>query len=220
MSSEVPGSEGAAGPEVQEPTIAEQPEKGDAELEEGQIVSPSSALPKHELEFEWVLWFDNPGGRQNVSGYGQSLRQVYSFKTVEDFWCLFNNIKPPSMFQPNVTYYLFKKGIEPKWESPANAGGGSWSANVPGKGPEAKRRLDEWWIHSVMACIGEHHAASVGLTAPGCWWAGARGMRGRRLQDRGGAVGGGRRAGCQPGTVRSCCMGAGGRWTGRAGRAA
>jgi translation initiation factor 4E len=154
--SEVPASEAAAGAEVQEPTAAQQPEKGADEVEEGQIVSPSKPLPKHELEYEWALWFDNPGGRQNVSGYGQSLRMVYSFKTVEDFWCLFNNIKPPSMFQPNVTYYLFKKDIEPKWESPANASGGSWSANIPQpKNHEAKRRLDEWWMHAVMACIGE-----------------------------------------------------------------
>jgi hypothetical protein len=161
--SDVPPNEPAASTEVQDSTAEAKPEaKGDASsVEEGQIVSPSKPMAKHELEYEWVLWFDNPGGRQNVSGYGQSLRMVYSFKTVEDFWCLFNNIKPPSMFQPNVTYYLFKKGIEPKWECPANASGGSWSANIPApKNPEAKRRLDEWWLHSIMACIGRCRAAA------------------------------------------------------------
>jgi hypothetical protein len=33
-----------------------------------------------------TLWFDNPNGRQKQNSYGQTLRSVYTFSTVEDFW--------------------------------------------------------------------------------------------------------------------------------------
>lgn len=41
---------------------------------------------KHQLEHKWTLWFDNPSTRQTLNRYGQGLRPVYSFDTVEDFW--------------------------------------------------------------------------------------------------------------------------------------
>ena len=33
-----------------------------------------------------TLWFDNPNGRQKQNSYGATLRPVYTFSTVEDFW--------------------------------------------------------------------------------------------------------------------------------------
>lgn len=41
---------------------------------------------KHPLETPWTLWFDNPNGKQKQSTWGQTLRAVYTFSTVEDFW--------------------------------------------------------------------------------------------------------------------------------------
>lgn len=61
---------------------------------------------------------------------------------------LYNNIKAPSQLQASATYYLFKDGIEPKWEDPKNANGGCWTANVL-KTPNAKQTLDAWWLHAV-----------------------------------------------------------------------
>lgn len=43
----------------------------------------------------------------------------YNFQ-VEDFWRLYNNVAPPSQLQLGCSYNLFKRGIEPKWEDPAN----------------------------------------------------------------------------------------------------
>lgn len=60
--------------------------------------NPSSNIPitvlagvpdfskKHPLETKWTLWFDNPNGKQKASSWGQTLRSVYTFDTVEDFW--------------------------------------------------------------------------------------------------------------------------------------
>ena len=41
---------------------------------------------KHPLEHTWTLWFDNPNGRQKLATFGKTLRPVYTFNTVEDFW--------------------------------------------------------------------------------------------------------------------------------------
>jgi hypothetical protein len=41
---------------------------------------------KHFTENSWTLWFDNPSGRQKATTWGASLRNVYTFSTVEDFW--------------------------------------------------------------------------------------------------------------------------------------
>lgn len=112
---------------------------------------------KHFLEHKWTLWFDNPSGKQTVQKFGQGLRSIFTFETVEDFWCLYNNIKAPSLLSPSATYFLFKDGIVPKWEDPRNAQGGCWTANVP-KTANSKQTLDQWWLHSVLACIGEQYA--------------------------------------------------------------
>ena len=42
---------------------------------------------KHPLEYKWTLWFDNPKAQGSKPGtWGQTLRAVYTFDTVEDFW--------------------------------------------------------------------------------------------------------------------------------------
>lgn len=109
---------------------------------------------KHPLEYKWTLWFDNPKGTQNQNNWGQTLRAVYTFDTVEDFWCLYNNIKPPSWLGPGTDFHLFKEGIEPKWEDPTCESGGKWTVLVP-KGPNAKQVLDTYWLNALLACIGE-----------------------------------------------------------------
>lgn len=55
------------------------------------------------------------------------LRQVATFDMVEDFWGIFNNIRPPSRLNPGSNYHLFKVGIEPTWEHTANMAGGKWN---------------------------------------------------------------------------------------------
>jgi hypothetical protein len=63
--------------------------------EEGEIVSAETqqlnrqteaAPKKHPLEHPWTFWFDNPNGKQKQATWGSSIRAVYTFSTVEDFW--------------------------------------------------------------------------------------------------------------------------------------
>lgn len=46
----------------------------------------AEAGERHPLAHRWALWFDNPHTKQTMNKYGQTLKHVYSFDTVEDFW--------------------------------------------------------------------------------------------------------------------------------------
>ncbi|GAB2210423.1 hypothetical protein Droror1_Dr00015689 [Drosera rotundifolia] len=40
----------------------------------------------HPLENLWTFWFDNPNAKSKQTAWGSSIRPVYTFSTVEDFW--------------------------------------------------------------------------------------------------------------------------------------
>eukprot|EP00854_Cymbomonas_tetramitiformis_P020693 gene20693-24799_t len=128
----------------EEPTV----EKGEEEVEKEES-------KKHPLENNWVLWFDNPTGRQKQSTWGQTLRSVYTFDTVEDFWCLHNNIVAPSRLVVGSDFSMFKQGIEPKWEDAANSTGGKWTFMIPKSA--SKTMLDTYWLNTLLALIGEQY---------------------------------------------------------------
>eukprot|EP01112_Ceratiomyxa_fruticulosa_P000952 TRINITY_DN1089_c0_g1_i1.p1 TRINITY_DN1089_c0_g1~~TRINITY_DN1089_c0_g1_i1.p1 ORF type:complete len:243 (+),score=36.65 TRINITY_DN1089_c0_g1_i1:436-1164(+) len=107
----------------------------------------------HRLQHRWSLWYDNPGKRTSTASWADHLKMIVSFDTVEDFWRVFNNIKPASELPPGSNYHLFKDPIEPKWEDEANMNGGKWVVPVP-KNPHLKA-TDQYWLWAVLACIGE-----------------------------------------------------------------
>jgi len=112
-----------------------------------------ASLVKHPLEHTWTLWFDNPNGRQKQTTWGQTLRSVYTFNTVEDFWCLYNNILSPSKLIMGTDFHLFKEGIEPKWEDEKCAKGGKWTYYFPKS--RDSNDLDENWLNLLLELIGE-----------------------------------------------------------------
>jgi len=106
---------------------------------------------KHPLKYPWTLWYD--GQQQNgqrSNNWGENMKEVYTFSTVEDFWRLYNNVALASQLSTGCSFNLFKKGIEPKWEDPKNAKGGKWTVLVNRNKP-----LDTMWLWMMLACIGE-----------------------------------------------------------------
>lgn len=41
---------------------------------------------KHKLDRKWTFWFDNQTKPKQGAAWGTSLRKVYTFDTVEEFW--------------------------------------------------------------------------------------------------------------------------------------
>ncbi|KAJ9542186.1 hypothetical protein OSB04_028692 [Centaurea solstitialis] len=90
------------------------------------------------------------GGSPIGAAWGNNLRKVYTFDTVEEFWCLYDQVFKPSKLPGNADFHLFKDGIEPKWEDPECANGGKWTV-TSGR----KATLETMWSETLMALIGE-----------------------------------------------------------------
>jgi len=117
------------------------------------IAEPSNFQVKHPLQNSWTIWYDNPGKRTNQASWGDHLRKITTFDTVEDFWRVFNNLKPASTLAQGSNYHIFKEHIEPKWEDAANSKGGKWTVSIPPKNRNTS--LDQTWLWTVLAIIGE-----------------------------------------------------------------
>lgn len=113
--------------------------------------SPSSSIP---LNATWVLWWDNPRLANPEKEWAENLVNCGSFDTVERFWRIFNNLKPASTLPVGSNYHVFREGIMPTWEHEANKDGGKFVLSFP-KIDSKAGRMDEWWLHTVLAIIGE-----------------------------------------------------------------
>jgi translation initiation factor 4E len=124
-----------------------------------------SSLPQHEekaaataalsnvLNAEWTFWFDNP--RLSPSGdWKDSLKKIGSFSTVSLFWSIFNNLKPTDALSSNSNYSVFRTGVEPSWEDPANCDGGKFVLELS-RNDAKTGKLDECWLYTILAIIGE-----------------------------------------------------------------
>ncbi|EPS64601.1 hypothetical protein M569_10181, partial [Genlisea aurea] len=131
----------------------------DSEAEDGEIVdnepddAARSVIPppttKHLLEHSWTFWFDNPSARSRQDKWGNSIRPIFTFSTVEDFWGVYNNLHTPSKLATGADFHCFKHKIEPKWEDPICANGGKWTVTFP------RGKSDTSWLYTLLAMIGE-----------------------------------------------------------------
>jgi translation initiation factor 4E len=76
---------------------------------------------------------------------------VHTLSTVEEFWCLYNNINGPSCLG-NGDVSFFKKGITPAWEDEACSSGGRWVVKLEKVRPDT---MDDTWLNLILALIGE-----------------------------------------------------------------
>lgn len=112
---------------------------------------------KHPLYNSWTLWFDNPlhkgssSAKERRESWGANLNQVGKLNSVEEFWGLYNNIVPPSNLPQSANFYLFKEGIQPAWEDPANGNGGKWSVQLPRE--KHRSQIDKLWLYTVRCSM-------------------------------------------------------------------
>jgi len=126
--------------------------------------------PEHPLQFPWTLYHDtkpnvpytpsssnapsapnSASHSTDVTDYEAGLTIIGEFDTVESFCRYFNWLKPPSKLERNSNYHLFKSGIKPMWEDPANASGGKWVLTMKNN----PTLLDRCWSWLAMALVGE-----------------------------------------------------------------
>ncbi|KAL7124145.1 hypothetical protein ABFS83_14G028500 [Erythranthe nasuta] len=114
-----------------------------------EAASAAEKVP-HKLQRKWTFWYDNLSKSKQGAAWGSSMRKAYTFDTVEEFWCLYDQIFRPSKFPTNADFHLFRAGVEPKWEDPECANGGKWAVNC-----SKNVNMDNMWLETLMALIGE-----------------------------------------------------------------
>mmetsp|Transcript_11916 Transcript_11916/g.22561 ORF Transcript_11916/g.22561 Transcript_11916/m.22561 type:complete len:194 (-) Transcript_11916:277-858(-) len=114
----------------------------------------NESIAKTPLHHTWVLWFDNPRLAPEGTSWRENLKECGKFDSVEQFWEVFNNVKPASQLATNGNYHIFREGIEPMWEDKGNVNGGKFVLTIPKKDSK-EGKCDEWWLFTVLAVIGE-----------------------------------------------------------------
>lgn len=118
----------------------------------------NAEMNKHILHSSWTLWFMNGDNKTNGSKNGEdrwssNLVELYTFTTVEDFWCLYSHIQLPAKLRVKNDYMLFRQGIKPQWEDDNNVKGGAWKLVLPSR--MRNTDLDRLWLETVFSMIGE-----------------------------------------------------------------
>ena len=118
---------------------------------ESQPLQQGGTVP---LNARWTIWYDNPRLAPPGSDWKENLQKCGSFDSVESFWRIFNNLKPASELTINSNYSVFRYGVEPSWEDPANTEGGKFVHTIIKKDSKLGK-CDEGWLFTVLAVIGE-----------------------------------------------------------------
>lgn len=83
----------------------------------------------HELEYPWDFYVTRNKTKTKekitLKAWEERLKKLSTFKSVEDFWNLYNNVKAPTDIHGRGDYFLFKEGILPEWEDKSNVCGGA-----------------------------------------------------------------------------------------------
>lgn len=77
------------------------------------------------------------------------MKKFASFNTLEQFWHVYNHLVRPNDLGRTTDYHIFKDGIKPTWEDPANEKGGKWMIRLK------KGLASRYWEDVILAIIGE-----------------------------------------------------------------
>jgi len=115
---------------------------------------------EHPLECFYTLWYSRrlaPSRMRNLS-YDDLVKAVISFQSVEQFWQVSLQTMAPSQIPHSSSYHVFKSGIRPLWEDPANRRGGKWFVRV------RRNYVDKCWENLLLALLGEQFMVGDEIT--------------------------------------------------------
>mmetsp|Transcript_97014 Transcript_97014/g.313269 ORF Transcript_97014/g.313269 Transcript_97014/m.313269 type:complete len:233 (-) Transcript_97014:95-793(-) len=108
---------------------------------------------EHPLETAWTLWVDKKSSdRKEQSAYIEGLKQLGTFRTIEEFLRLYAFVKKPSSFPRDYNLFCFRSGCQPMWEEFPD--GGCWNYRMR-RGGGAEDPVDRAWESLLIACLGE-----------------------------------------------------------------
>ena len=111
-----------------------------ADQEAKDIAGDKSLASSLKLSSKWCIWEQYVKGHVKSLSYKELLKQTAVIRSVEEFWIHWLNIpQPSSLFNSRKicrimedgeipkaldALMVFKEGIQPEWEDPANSDGG------------------------------------------------------------------------------------------------
>jgi translation initiation factor 4E len=103
---------------------------------------------KHRLAYTWSFWFY----KKNLKcAFKDNLVFIASVDSVEDFWKVFNDIKPIEELSDGCDYMLFKKDLRPMWEHEKNRNGVRLTFNIEKK--NSSTCLGFLWLKNLLSLI-------------------------------------------------------------------
>jgi len=112
----------------------------------------------HRLQCQYTVWYSTRGYGKQSSNFINTLKPVGKFGSVEQFWSLYSHLIRPGELSncPDIqlrrqaySFHIFKMGIKPIWEDPANKEGGMWQIKL------RKPMSSRCWENVVLALLGE-----------------------------------------------------------------
>lgn len=116
---------------------------------------PENESPDIPLQTAWTFWLDKAIPGITVEEYTADLTKIYTVKTVQCFWAVFNNIPNAGSKRIKCSYHLMRDERYPLWEEPINENGGTWRLKCH------KSDTEKVWKEVVVAAIGEQFAECV-----------------------------------------------------------
>ena len=92
--------------------------------EDGKAGESASSLPVMPLERQYTFWVFIKSSNRAADDWKP--KPIASFKTVQEFWSVYQHIKRPNELEQGTQINMFVKGIQPAWEDVQNAKGGRW----------------------------------------------------------------------------------------------
>lgn len=103
----------------------------------------------------WLTFFNKSKDKQ-LEEFEDNLKPLGSFSTAEGFWDMYQHMKRPHALPRGSEFFLFKAGIKPLWEEPANEGGGRFFISV-----KRSTMANKMWEDLLLAFLlvdATHHA--------------------------------------------------------------
>eukprot|EP00697_Spironema_sp_BW2_P009925 gnl/Spiro4/24960_TR12410_c0_g1_i1.p1 gnl/Spiro4/24960_TR12410_c0_g1~~gnl/Spiro4/24960_TR12410_c0_g1_i1.p1 ORF type:complete len:494 (+),score=153.26 gnl/Spiro4/24960_TR12410_c0_g1_i1:161-1483(+) len=120
--------------------------------------SVTSSGDETKLEHCWTFWFDEaPPKGIDCSAFQNSMQELGTFSSIQDFWNQYQHAITKMTNADRSNLRLFKQGIHPVWEDPANCKGGKWVI------PCNKLISFKVWFDMVLILIGEQLEGSEHL---------------------------------------------------------
>ncbi|XP_022697927.1 eukaryotic translation initiation factor 4E type 2-like isoform X1 [Varroa jacobsoni] len=107
---------------------------------------------EHPLEHGYSMWFSRRTGFKQAGTmpkFEDSLKLLATFRSVEKFWKCYTHLRFPNELTGHADYHLFKYGVKPMWEDPANRDGGKWIVRL------RKGVASRVWENVLLAILGE-----------------------------------------------------------------